>query len=83
MVKIGKELITLSEILELFVRERRTVLFEKLNFSINRVYPTLVVSTMSSGKSTLINAIVMILGDIAESELRTFETRQVSKGYTR
>ena len=58
-------------------------MFEKLNFSINRVYPTLVVSTMSSGKSTLINAIVMILGDIAESELGTFETRQVSKGYTR
>lgn len=33
-------------------------MFEKLNFSMNKVYPTLVVSTMSSGKSTLINAIV-------------------------
>lgn len=33
-------------------------MFEKLNFSMNRVYPTLVVSTMSSGKSTLINALV-------------------------
>ncbi|MCD8151276.1 MAG: dynamin family protein [Clostridiales bacterium] len=33
-------------------------MFEKLNFSLNRVYPTLVVSTMSSGKSTLINALV-------------------------
>ena len=33
-------------------------MFERLNFSINRVYPTLVVSTMSSGKSTLINALV-------------------------
>lgn len=33
-------------------------MFEKLKFSLNRVYPTLVVSTMSSGKSTLINALV-------------------------
>lgn len=33
-------------------------MFEKLNFSMNKVYPTLVVSTMSSGKSTLINALV-------------------------
>ena len=33
-------------------------MFEKLYFSMNKVYPTLVVSTMSSGKSTLINAIV-------------------------
>lgn len=33
-------------------------MFEKLNISMNRVYPTLVVSTMSSGKSTLINALV-------------------------
>lgn len=32
--------------------------FKRLSFSINRVYPTLVVSTMSSGKSTLINALV-------------------------
>ena len=33
-------------------------MFKRLSFSINRVYPTLVVSTMSSGKSTLINALV-------------------------
>lgn len=33
-------------------------MFEKLNVSRNRVYPTLVVSTMSSGKSTLINALI-------------------------
>lgn len=33
-------------------------MFEKLKFNQNRVYPTLVVSTMSSGKSTLINALV-------------------------
>lgn len=33
-------------------------MFEKLSFSMNKVYPTLVVSTMSSGKSTLINALV-------------------------
>ncbi len=33
-------------------------MFEKLKFSMNRVYPTLVISTMSSGKSTLINALV-------------------------
>lgn len=33
-------------------------MFEQLNFSMNKVYPTLVVSTMSSGKSTLINALV-------------------------
>lgn len=33
-------------------------MFEKLNFNMSRVYPTLVVSTMSSGKSTLINALV-------------------------
>lgn len=33
-------------------------MFEKLQFSKNMVYPTLVVSTMSSGKSTLINALV-------------------------
>lgn len=33
-------------------------MFEKLNFSMSKVYPTLVVSTMSSGKSTLINALV-------------------------
>ena len=32
--------------------------FERLNFNMNRVYPTLVVSTMSSGKSTLINSLV-------------------------
>lgn len=32
-------------------------MFEKLQFSMNRVYPALVVSTMSSGKSTLINAL--------------------------
>lgn len=32
-------------------------MFDKLSFNINRVYPTLVVSTMSSGKSTLINAL--------------------------
>ena len=34
------------------------LVFEKLSFSMNKVYPTLVVSTMSSGKSTLINALV-------------------------
>lgn len=33
-------------------------MFKKLDFNINEVYPTLVVSTMSSGKSTLINALV-------------------------
>lgn len=33
-------------------------MFEKLKFNMDRVYPTLVVSTMSSGKSTLINALV-------------------------
>ncbi len=33
-------------------------MFDKLNFSMNKVFPTLVVSTMSSGKSTLINALV-------------------------
>ena len=33
-------------------------MFKKLNFDLNKVYPTLVVSTMSSGKSTLINALV-------------------------
>lgn len=33
-------------------------MFEKLNFNMNKVYPTLVVSTVSSGKSTLINALV-------------------------
>ena len=33
-------------------------MFDKLKFSMNRVYPALVVSTMSSGKSTLINALV-------------------------
>lgn len=33
-------------------------MFKKLKFSMNKVYPTLVVSTMSSGKSTLINALV-------------------------
>lgn len=33
-------------------------MFEKLNFSMDMVYPTLVVSTMSSGKSTLINALI-------------------------
>ena len=33
-------------------------MFEKLNFDMKKVYPTLVVSTMSSGKSTLINALV-------------------------
>lgn len=33
-------------------------MFEKLSFNINEVYPTLVVSTMSSGKSTLINSLV-------------------------
>lgn len=33
-------------------------MFEKLSFSMNKVFPTLVVSTMSSGKSTLINALV-------------------------
>lgn len=32
-------------------------MFEKLNLNVNDVYPTLVVSTMSSGKSTLINAL--------------------------
>ena len=33
-------------------------MFERLNFNMKRVYPTLVVSTMSSGKSTLINSLV-------------------------
>lgn len=33
-------------------------MFKKLSFSMNKVYPTLVVSIMSSGKSTLINALV-------------------------
>ena len=33
-------------------------MFESLTFSSNKVFPTLVVSTMSSGKSTLINALV-------------------------
>ena len=33
-------------------------MFEKLSFNVNQVYPTLVMSTMSSGKSTLINALV-------------------------
>lgn len=33
-------------------------MFDKLSFNMNKVYPTLVVSTMSSGKSTLINALV-------------------------
>lgn len=33
-------------------------MFEKLKINMNRVYPTFVVSTMSSGKSTLINALV-------------------------
>lgn len=33
-------------------------MFEKLEFDMDKVYPTLVVSTMSSGKSTLINALV-------------------------
>ena len=33
-------------------------MFEKLYFNMNRVYPAFVVSTMSSGKSTLINALV-------------------------
>jgi GTPase Era involved in 16S rRNA processing len=33
-------------------------MFEKLRFDIKKVYPTLVISTMSSGKSTLINALV-------------------------
>lgn len=33
-------------------------MFKKIKFSKNKIYPTLVVSTMSSGKSTLINAIV-------------------------
>lgn len=33
-------------------------MFEKLNFNMSQVYPMLVVSTMSSGKSTLINALV-------------------------
>lgn len=34
------------------------MVFEKLSFSMKKVYPALVVSTMSSGKSTLINALV-------------------------
>lgn len=33
-------------------------MFNRIKFSMNRVFPTLVVSTMSSGKSTLINALV-------------------------
>lgn len=33
-------------------------MFEQLKFNMNKVFPTLVVSTMSSGKSTLINALV-------------------------
>ncbi len=33
-------------------------MFRQLQFNRNRVYPTLVVATMSSGKSTLINALV-------------------------
>ncbi len=33
-------------------------MFERISFNVNRVYPTLVVSTMSSGKSTLINALI-------------------------
>lgn len=33
-------------------------MFKKLNFNMKQVYPALVVSTMSSGKSTLINALV-------------------------
>lgn len=33
-------------------------MFEIINFSTNRVYPTLVLSTVSSGKSTLINALI-------------------------
>lgn len=33
-------------------------MFEKLSFCMDQVYPTLVVATMSSGKSTLINALI-------------------------
>lgn len=40
------------------VQIRGENMFDKLKFNMNRVYPTLVVSTMSSGKSTLINALV-------------------------
>ena len=33
-------------------------MFRKLQFDLEKVYPTLVVATMSSGKSTLINALI-------------------------
>lgn len=33
-------------------------MFERIYFSVNKVYPTLVLSTVSSGKSTLINALI-------------------------
>lgn len=51
-------------------------MFEKLNFSMNRVYPTLVVSTMSSGKSTLINALVGV--DLLPSMNRACTARAVA-----
>lgn len=51
-------------------------MFEKLNFSMNRVYPTLVISTMSSGKSTLINAIVE--SDLLPSMNRACTARAVA-----
>lgn len=50
--------------------------FEKLNFSMDRVYPTIVVSTMSSGKSTLINALVGV--DLLPSMNRACTARAVA-----
>ena len=51
-------------------------MFEKLSFSMNRVYPTLVVSTMSSGKSTLINALVG--RDLLPSQNRACTARAIA-----
>lgn len=33
-------------------------MFEKLSIDKNKIYPTLIVGTMSSGKSRLINALI-------------------------
>lgn len=51
-------------------------MFEKLNFNMNMVYPTLVVSTVSSGKSTLINALVGM--DLLPSMNRACTARAVA-----
>ncbi|WP_026835199.1 dynamin family protein [Eubacterium xylanophilum] len=51
-------------------------MFEKLNFSMNKVYPTLVVSTLSSGKSTLINALVG--SELLPSMNRAYTARAVA-----